>query len=156
MKTNALKYFASMLLFVSVSLAFTSCDETSDKGTKTNNIEIVEDTVPELVKLIDIPAIIKEETNRNTIDSVLIAVDVFASNSAQNEQVNLLNKLFPEAAITNAEASEVFDSHNIVYKGKEYCAVVVYEQNDQEEFVIHTIFIAEGLFSVDILGKIFS
>ena len=168
MKLYTLKYFASILLFVSATLILISCDEKTEKNNQTNDsetikdtiivqdIEIVKDIVSEQVKLIDIPAIIKEETKRSEIDSVLITIDVFASNSAQNEQVNLLNKLFPGAVITTAEASEVFDSHNIVFNEKEYCAVVLYEQNDQEEFVIHSIFITEGLFSFDITEKIFS
>ena len=156
MKVNCLKYFALILLFVSATLTLISCDEETDKDIQTEDTETVIDNVSELTKLIDIPAIIKEETKRYEIDSVLIAIDVFASNSAQNEQVNLLNKLFPNAEITTAAASEVFDSHNIVYNEKEYCTIVVYEQNDKEEFVIHTIFTGEGLFSADILGKIFS
>ncbi len=156
MKVNSLKYLASILLFIAATLTLISCDEDTDKDTQTEDTVIVKDTASELTKLIDIPAIIKEETKRYAIDSVLIAIDVFASNSAQNEQVNLLSKLFPKAEITTAVASEVFDSHNIVFEEKEYCAIVVYEQNDNEEFVIHSIFIAEELFSEDIIGKIFS
>ena len=156
MKLNILKYLALILLFISATLTLISCEEDTNKDSQTEDTEITKIIASELVKLIDIPAIIKEETKRYEVDSLLIAIDVFASNSAQNEQVNLLNKLFLKAEITTAASSEMFDSHNIIFEGKEYCAFVVYEQNDNEEFVIHTIFIAEGLFSEDIIAKIFS
>lgn len=156
MKIKNLNLFTRLIFIVLVTVSLVSCDEDIKNDDTENKINNESDIELKQKSLIDIPLKIVEETDRNEIDPDFIGIDVFESNSAQNEQVNILKKMFPDAAITTSEASEVFDSHNIVYEKKEYCAIVVYEQNDNEEFVIHTIFIAKGLFSGDLLVKIFS
>ena len=152
-----MKSIFTVLIFAALFINISSCDEEKNDDTVGNEI-ITDNSDNESVQksLIEIPEKTDEETERYEIDPDFLRINVFDSNSAQNEQVNILKKMFPNAEITTSEASEVFDSHNIVYEEKEYCAIVVYEQNDNEEFVIHTIFIARGLFSGDLLVKIFS
>ncbi len=151
----------SLILFsIIFAISFQSCnDKNSDK--KEDNI-VSKDSVKQKnntktqVTLINIPEKISEESKRYEIDTNLIAIDVFSANFAMNEGTSVLEKMFPESKITPADATEVFDSFNIESKGKKYCGIITYEQNDNEEFVIHTIFIAEGFFNDALLGKIFS
>jgi hypothetical protein len=107
------------------------------------------------VKLIDIPAKINEETKRTLFSDGIIAIDVFDANITMNEGTNILSKMFPSSEIKNAETSEVFDSFNISKNDKKYCGIITYGQNENEEFVIKTIFIAEGFFSEKIINTIY-
>ncbi len=153
------------LLFVALFFIFSlqSCDDKSNSGKEktivTDSLKIdKKGTNDSDLKnnLIDIPLKTKNEIKRYEIDSELIAADVFNAGIAMNEGSDVLKEMFPNAEITQAESTEVFDSFNIEVDGKKYCAIITYEQNNKEEFVIHTIFIAEGFFKEDILGKIFS
>jgi len=156
-----MKKLSLILLSVFLIFAFQSCDDKNSDNNKENNI-VAKDSVngenkTEIqVTLISIPVKISEESKRSEIDSDLIAIDVFSANFAMNEGTAVLEKMFPESKITPADATEVFDSFNIESKGEKYCGIITYEQNDNEEFVIHTIFIAEGFFNDALLGKIFS
>ncbi len=156
-----MKNLSLILLSVFLIFAFQSCDDENSDNNKENNI-VSKDSVKHennaetQITLINIPVKISEESKRSEIDSELIAIDVFSANFAMNEGTKVLEKMFPESKITPAEASEVFDSFNIESKGKKYCGIITYEQNENEEFVIHTIFITEGFFNEAVLGKIFS
>ena len=156
MKRLNLKTCLSHILIMSLILFAVSCDE-DNKDDNSDN-EIIEDSnkVTFEESLINIPTQIEEESDRYEIDKEMIGITVFESDSPQNEQTGMLKNLFPGGDFSNAEASEVFDSYNIEYNGKSYSAVFVYEQNDKEEFVIHTVFIHKRPFSEDILAKIFS
>ncbi|MCF6184447.1 MAG: hypothetical protein L3J56_07455 [Bacteroidales bacterium] len=155
------------LLFVAVFFVFSlqSCDDesNSDSGKEKTNVTDsmnIDDSGTKdsdfTNKLIDIPLKLKDETKRYEIDDELIAVDVFNAGIAMNEGADVLKKMFPDAEITQAESTEVFDSFNIKMNGAKYCAIITYEQNNQEEFVIHTIFTAKGFFKEDLAVKIFS
>jgi len=144
--------FLTTLFFV---FTLFSCDENETNKTENNQLDKQEKQIVE-IKLIDIPTKTTEETKRYEIDAEVIAIDVFNANIAMNEGQGQLNKMFLHAKISPADATEVFDSFNIEIADKKYCAVITYEQNSNEEFVIHTIFIADNFFSGDILEKIFS
>jgi len=151
-----MKKITIILTALFFSFLLYSCDE-NETGNKTENnqSEKQEKQIAE-IKLIDIPTKTTEETKRYKIDSDVIAIDIFSANITMNEGQNLLKKMFPNAKTIPADATEVFDSFNIEIEGKKYCAVITYEQNTNEEFVIHTIFFANDFFSEKILGKIFS
>jgi len=152
----------SLILFLIIfAISFQSCDNKNSDNNKENNIVAKdsvngEDKTETQVILINIPVKISEESKRYKIDNNLIAIDIFNANFAMNKGTAVLEKMFPESKITPADASEVFDSFNIESNGEKYCGIITYEQNDNEEFVIHTIFITKGFFNETVLGKIFS
>ena len=159
-----MKKLIFILSIVFFALLWQSCNENkSDKNenpsvsenVKTKNIENKAKS-PEEKKLIDIPVKINEETKRLEIDSGLTAIDVFEAGIAMNKGKDILSKMFPNATITPAEATEVFDSFNIKTKGKKYCGIITYKQNDKEEFVIQTVYISQGFFNPEIAEKIFA
>jgi len=148
-----------IISFAIIMLNFFSCEEEKN----TNNKEVVKIEHEETknnetkeVALIDIPNKTNEETKRYILSEGILAVDVFNANIAMNEGQTILAKMFSNAKIAPADATETFDSFNIVANKDEFNAVITYEQNKNEEFVIHTVFISKGLFSFDILDKIFS
>ena len=150
-----------LIIITLVTVIFLSCnnENTVNKSDENNDSiskkETIEKVVKKEVKLINIPAKINEETKRTLFSDGIIAIDVFDANITMNEGTNILSKMFPTSEIKNAETSEVFDSFKVSKNDKNYCGIITYGQNENEEFVIKTIFIAEGFFSEKIINTIY-
>ena len=150
-------------LLITGLLFFMACNGTKTTDNTTNQTNQTDVNANQAITpQVEVPALfsaaasITEENEREMFDEELVQITVFESNVPMADNKKLVQKLFPNGKVTSAETSENIDAFNIIDAKKTYNVIVLYEQNDHEEYIIGFLMVSEGDFNIETVGKIFN